>query len=111
MTIDELTDAWEAGAVLPGGISHTDHVRIAWVLLRRHGEPEARERLLAGTERACRAHGVPEKFDAELTVRWSDAISEAVARDGLGPSADHFLAAHPELARGRLPAPPAPRRG
>ena len=44
----ELTDAWESGAVFPGGISHLEHVRIAWVLHQRHGEAEARERLLAG---------------------------------------------------------------
>jgi hypothetical protein len=97
---DELTDAWEAGQVLPGGISHVEHVRIAWVLLQRHGSEEARARLLAGTERACRAHGVPEKFDAELTGRWADVIAGAAERDGLGASAGAFLAAHPELSRG-----------
>jgi hypothetical protein len=26
-------------------------------------------RILADTERACRAHGVPEKFDRALTLR------------------------------------------
>jgi hypothetical protein len=87
---DELTDAWEAGQVLPGGISHVEH----------HGSEEARARLLAGTERACRAHGVPEKFDAELTGRWADVIAGAAERDGLGASAGAFLAAHPELSRG-----------
>ena len=33
MTDDELTDAWEAGAVFPGGVSHLEHLRIAWVLI------------------------------------------------------------------------------
>jgi hypothetical protein len=102
MTDDELTDAWEAGNVFDGGISHPQHIRIAWILNQRHGPEQARLRLLSGTMRACEAHGCPEKFDADLTERWSRAISEAIERDGLGTDADEFLVAHPELRRGDL---------
>ena len=52
MTDDELTDAWEAGALFEGGVSHWDHLRIAWVLHRRDGPDEAARRLLRGTKRA-----------------------------------------------------------
>jgi hypothetical protein len=45
---DALTDAWERGEQLPGGISHEQHVRIVWVLLRRHERAVAVRRLLAG---------------------------------------------------------------
>ncbi|MBO0767593.1 MAG: hypothetical protein J2O48_02810 [Solirubrobacterales bacterium] len=102
MTDDELTDAWEAGATFPGGISHEQHLRIAWVLHRRHGSSKARDRLLSGTERACEAHGVLQKFDAALTERWADLIASAIAVDGLMGSADEFLEAHPQLHRGDL---------
>jgi hypothetical protein len=51
VTDDELADAWEAGAVFPGGLSHLEHLRIAWVLNRRHGPEEAGRRLVSGTER------------------------------------------------------------
>lgn len=102
VTDDELTDAWEAGAVFPGGVSHLEHLRIAWVLHRRHGPEEARRRLVRGTKRACATHGCLEKFDAALTERWAQAIAEAARRDGLGPSADSFIAAHPHLQRGDL---------
>jgi hypothetical protein len=102
MTDAELTDAWEAGALFPGGVSHLEHLRIAWVLHERRGPAEARRRLLSGTKRACEVHGCPEKFDSVLTERWAHAITEAIVRDGLGPSAEHFLTAHPELRRGDL---------
>ena len=102
MTDDELTDAWEAGAVFAGGVGHLEHLRIAWVLHRRHRPDEARRRLVSGTERACQAHGCPEKFHAPLTERWAQAITAAAGRDGLGPTAEHFIAAHPELQRGDL---------
>lgn len=108
MTDDELTDAWEAGAVFPCGVSHWDHVRIAWVLHRRHGPGEAARRLLSGTKRACEAHGCPEEFDAALTARWARAIAEAAQRDGLGATPDHFFGSHPELRRGDLFGLPEP---
>ena len=102
MTDDELTDAWEAGKVFPGGVSHVEHLRIAWVLHSRHGPGEAQSRLLTGTKRACEVHGCPEKFDAALTKRWARAIGEAAERDGLGATADDFIATHVELRHGDL---------
>lgn len=96
MTDDELTDAWEAGTVFPGGVSHQQHLRIAWVLHRRHGREDARRRLVTGTKRACEAHGCPEKFDGSLTDRWAKAIAEVAERDGFGPTAAHFIGGHPD---------------
>jgi len=111
MTDDELTDAWEAGTAVGGGISHLQHIRIAWILHRRHGPDEARARLLNGTRRACDVHGCPEKFDADLTERWARAIAETIDRDGPRTTAEEFLAAHPDLRRGDLLGRPrrAPR--
>ena len=101
MTDDELTDGWEAGKVFPGGVSHAQHLRIAWVLHRRHGPREAESRLLTGTRRACEVHGCPEKFDAALTKRWAGAMRRAAERD-VGATADDFIATHPELRQGDL---------
>ena len=97
MTDDELTDAWQAGTVFAGGIDHEQHLRIAWVLHRRHRSEAAEALLVSGTRRACAVHGCPEKFDAALTVRWSRAVADAARRDGFGPSATTFIAMHPEL--------------
>jgi hypothetical protein len=99
MTDDELTDAWLAGERLGGGVSHEQHVRIAWVLIRRYGGAEAEERLVAGTRRACEVHDVLDKFDEALTRRWARAIAELVDRDGSGVSAAAFIAAHPALGQ------------
>lgn len=102
MTDEELADQWEAGTRFPAGICHLEHLRIAWVLHRRHGREEALVRLLDGTRRACDVHGCPEKFDAELTRRWARAVATAIESDGGGSSASDFIAAHPELRRGDL---------
>lgn len=105
VTDDELTDAWEAGRAFPVGVSHSEHLRIAWVLHRRHGSDEACRRLLTGTRRACEVHGCAEKFDPELTKRWARAIAETAERDGLGRTAAQFVAAHPDVRRGDLFGP------
>jgi hypothetical protein len=100
MTDDELTDAWLSRERLAGGVSHEQHVRIAWVLTRRHGGAEAEEPLVAGTRKACEVHDVLEKFDETLTRQWARAIAELVERDGAGASAAAFIAAHPTLGQG-----------
>jgi hypothetical protein len=102
VTDEELTDAWEAGTVFPKGISHEQHLRIAWVLHRRYGPDEATALLMSGTKRACAAHGCPEKFDAALTERWADAIADAIDRDGAETTARRFLDAHTQLQNGEL---------
>jgi hypothetical protein len=88
--------------VFAGGVSHEQHLRIAWVLHRRHGATEAKARLVAGTEWGCQRHGCPEKFDAKLTEPWSDAVTEAIEKDRPAASAGAFLQEHPVLMRGSL---------
>jgi hypothetical protein len=100
MTDEELTNAWLAGQQFAHGITHGQHLRIAWVLLRRHGAVDAEKHLVAGTRHACEVHGAPEKFDEALTRRWARAIAVLVKRDGLGDSAADFIATHPELGQG-----------
>jgi hypothetical protein len=99
MTDDQLTDAWLAGERFAGGVDHEQHLRIAWVLLVRHGSAQGAQRLVVGTRRACEVHGVPHKFDEALTRRWARAIAELIERDGAGASASSLIAAHPELGQ------------
>lgn len=98
MNDEELTDAWLAGKRFADGITHDQHLRIAWMLIRRHGIVEAEQQLVAGTRHACAVHGVPEKFDEGLTRRWARAIAEIAERDGLGDSATSFIVSHAELS-------------
>ena len=99
---DELTDRWERQELGGSGVSHLDHVRVAWVLQRRHGHAEAEERLVEGTRKGCDHYGVPEKFDERLTRRWTQAISEAAARGPESESFTEFIDRNPELRRGDL---------
>jgi hypothetical protein len=100
VTDDELTDAWEA--VLGRPITHDEHLRIAFTLIRRWGQ-EAGRRLLIGTQANCEAMGAADRFDADLTARWAERIGACVEVDGeRARSYDDFIARHPELRRGDL---------
>ena len=105
MTDDELTDGWEA--VLGRAVTHEQHLRIAYTLIRRHGRDEARRRLLAGTLANCEAMDAAERFDTDLTVRWSDHVASCVeVGDGAG-SFETFIERHPDLRRSDLLGLPA----
>jgi hypothetical protein len=99
-----LTDQWEACA-LGRAVSHEEHLRIARVLLRRHGREEATRRLVVGTRANCEAMGAPDRFDETLTRRWSARIADAVEA-GDEETFDGFIRRHPEVARSDLLGPP-----
>ena len=104
---EELADRWERQALGGTGVSHVDHVRVAWVLVGRHGAAEAEERLVDGTRRGCEHYGCPEKFDEALTRRWARAVADARRPD---ETFDGFLDRCPELRDGRLLGTPGHAR-
>lgn len=104
---DDLADRWERQELGGSGVSHLAHVRVAWVLVGRHGAAEAEQRLVDGTRRGCDHYGCPEKFDEALTRRWARAIAVEYAP---GETFAAFLERNPELADGRrfgIPGAPA----
>jgi hypothetical protein len=103
---EELTDRWEAGPPLGRPVGHADRVRIARVLIGRHGLAEATTRLQRRISENCRAAGVPERFDAELTRRWAAAIAGAMDV-GDADTFDEFVTAHPALLQPNLLGLPA----
>jgi hypothetical protein len=99
---DELADRWESQDLGGSGVSHIDHVRVAWVIDRRHGRTEAEECLVQGTRKGCDHYRVPEKFDEDLTRRWARAVSDAVADAPESEGFQDFIERNPELRRGDL---------
>lgn len=73
-------------------------MRIARVLLTRHGRTEGERRVLEGTLRNCEAAGVPERFDECLTRAWVEAIANALEQ-GDAATFDEFIELHPGIGR------------
>jgi hypothetical protein len=95
-----LARAWEEGT-LGRAITHEEHLRIAFALLRRHGRDRGRERILEGTRRNTQALGASERFDAELTGHWTDAIAEAIETSG-ARTFEELIQRRPELSQSDL---------
>jgi hypothetical protein len=109
---DGLTNRW-ASCALGRPITHEEHLRIARLLVHRHGRHHATRRLVDATRANCEAMNAVERFDERLTRRWSERIADAVA-SGDGATFEDFIAVHPELTRSDLLGPPAwktPERG
>jgi hypothetical protein len=105
---EELVEAWEAAA-LRRAISHEEHLRIARVLVLRHGAAKAERRLVDGTRRNCGAMDAADRFDEDLTRRWTRKIAEAV-QEGDAETFEGFISLHPELLRSDLLGPPRWKR-
>lgn len=97
MTHDELVAGFEAGTIPPAAFGHREHVRLAWLYLRRHGRAGAEHRLLAGLRAFATAAGKPDKFNAPLTLAWVARIDAAAAALSPDHSFDDLLVHHPEL--------------
>jgi N-formylglutamate deformylase len=97
MTDDELIAGFEAGTIPPGTFGHREHVRLAWLYVRRHGRAGAERRLLTGLRAFAAAAGKPDKFDAALTLAWVSRIDAAAAALAADHSFDDLLVHHPEL--------------
>jgi hypothetical protein len=106
---ETLTRDWETVA-LGRSITHYEHLRTAWFLISRYGRDEGSQRVTDGTLRNCFAMDAAERFDAELTDRWNEAIATAV-ESSTATTSDAFLVEHPEFLDSRLFGLPSWRQG
>jgi len=103
LTDIELLAQFE-GCTLPAeGWHHAEHIRIAYLYLRRHPFPEALNRMRAGLKALNTAQHVPESLDRgyheTLTRAWLQLVHVILAEYGPGESSLAFSEAHPELSQ------------
>jgi hypothetical protein len=88
---EDLLAAFERGA--PASFRHADHVRMAYLCLRR-AQAEAAERYLAALRRTARALGAESKVDEALTRTCVALVAERMAG---GARWEAFVAENPDL--------------
>lgn len=90
--------AFEAGQ-RPGGVfRHADHLRLAWLYLRRDGVALGEERIAAGIRRFAAAQGAVGLYHETLTRAWVRLVAAALAANPQLGSFPQFLDANPQLA-------------
>jgi hypothetical protein len=96
---DEFLAAFESGTL--ADFHHADHIRVAWIYLRRLPVPRASERMAESLRQFAARKGVHQKYHETITRAWMLLVAQALQQDcqaGHAPKGfDAFAAAHPEL--------------
>ena len=98
----DFIDRLERCALGAAEFGHREHVRAAWLYLRRDGAG-AHAAMAQGLKALSTAHGAPGRYHETLTRLWVEIVAEAARRDP-EPVFDRFIARHPELLDRDLPS-------
>lgn len=97
MTDEEFIAGFEDASLSGETFHHADHVRMAFLYLRRYSALEALRRFSAGLVKFATAHGKPGLYNETITWAFLLLIRERMARARRGPTWAEFAAANPDL--------------
>lgn len=97
LTDDAFIEQFESLTLPEPGFKHVDHVRLAWIYLKREGLVGALERVRGGIRRFATHHGAPGKYHETLTCAAVVLVHERMHDSP--PDADWpaFAATNPDL--------------
>jgi hypothetical protein len=94
---EEFLRAFENCDLPNNAFHHGDHVRAAWLYVRRFGASQAAEVLSRGILRFATHHGSPQKYHRTMTVAWVRLVAAAHRETPEIDLFEDFLSAHPGL--------------
>lgn len=100
---DAFLEAFEACTLPAEAFRHANHVRLAWIYLRRAPCDEASKRMERSIRDFAAHHGASQKYHHTLTGVWMRLVAEAVARTPEIDAFEAFLGTHPHLGDKGLP--------
>ena len=95
MTDEEFARAFEDLTLPNSAFHHRDHVRLAWIYLRRHPALEALARFTEGLRRFAAFHGHPGLYHE--TITWAYVLLVQERRQDGARDWPAFAAANPDL--------------
>jgi hypothetical protein len=97
LTDDEFVRDFESCTLPNSAFHHRDHVRLAWIYLRRHPALEALVRFTAGLRRFAAFNGHPGLYHETITWAYLFLIHERMADAPADETFEAFAARHPDL--------------
>ncbi len=82
---------------------HRDHLRLPWLMVRRHGPTDAEAAVTAGIQHFAAVHGHAARYHDTMTRFWVRLVAHAVAKRPEIQDFEAFLAAYPMLLDPTLP--------
>ena len=92
---EEFARAFENCELSNESFHHRDHLRLAWIYLRRYGEAQAIERIGVSIRNFAAHHGKSDKYSESVTAGWMRLMAEAVEQEP--GDFDQLLRRFPEL--------------
>lgn len=92
----ELTRSFEAENLDPGAFRHSDHVAVAYEMLRRYGFMNAAARYGTSLHAIATKAGAPDKFNATITIAFMSLIAERMDQADC-TDYDDFIAQNSDL--------------
>ena len=102
MSDDTVLQAFEQCQLDPTKFHHADHIRLAWLCVRRHGAAKAQMLLLDGIRKFAQRAGATQKFHYTTTVAWARLVAAACCESEPCDSFDEWIKAYPELLNKHL---------
>jgi hypothetical protein len=103
VTDDEFLHAFFSLDLPSSGFHHRDHLRLTWLVVRRHGAVAAPAGVAAGIRRFAEAHGHGDRYHETLTAFWVRVVAHAIGDRPEIDDFDMFLRAYPLLLDAQLP--------
>jgi len=103
MTDDEFLQAFADCRLGNHEFRHRDHLRLAWLQVRRFGPNGGAAAVTLGIRRFAEAHGAPGKYHETMTQFWVRAVAHMTRKRPDIDDFDDFLKAFPMLLDKGLP--------
>ena len=101
MNDNEFLAAFEDCSLQNANFHHADHVRMAFIYLRRYPPAEALQRFADSLKRFAAFHGKPDRYHETITWAFLLLIRERLARQSASdtdiPEWERFAAQNPDL--------------
>jgi hypothetical protein len=98
---EEFLARFEEGTLPVESFRHPDHVKMAFLYLRKYRATEALERFSASLARFARAHGKNSLYNETITWAYMLIIRERLARAGRSQTWAEFVASNEDLLNGK----------
>jgi hypothetical protein len=102
LTDEEFVEAFEGLRLKHAHFNHGDHVRLAWIFVRRCGVVGAEEKLLKGIRGMAEKVNAPEKFLYTTTVAWTRLVAAELAKGSVEGPFERWIAEHEALLNTKL---------
>lgn len=100
MTDDEFAAAFEACSLPPPAFRHADHVRLAWIYLKRMALPAAMQRYAERLKAFAGHVGKPGLYHETITYAFLMVINERMADGPADETWERFQVRNTDLFRG-----------